>query len=81
MVMPTQKFGGAPAADMSDPGKAALVQMIKENQRADAGFKDADKNKDGVISGAEFFDHCKGVDVGPEDAGKLMKEVPSSRAG
>jgi hypothetical protein len=41
MVMPTQKFGGAPAADMSDPGKAALVQMIKANQRADAGFKDA----------------------------------------
>ena len=26
---------------MSDPGKAALVQRIKANQRADAGFKDA----------------------------------------
>ena len=56
-------------------------RLLDKYGNADAGFKAADKNKDGAISGAEFFDHCKGVDVGPEDAGKLMKEVPSSRAG
>merc|ERR1719502_575444 len=57
------------------------ARILDKYGNADAGFKAGDKNKDGSLSGAEFFDHCKSVDVGPEDAGKLLKQVDKNGDG
>merc|ERR1719482_2246973 len=50
-------------------------RILEKYKNSDAGFKAADQDEDGSLNPAEFMAHCKSVDVGPQDAARLMKEV------
>jgi len=50
-------------------------RILAKYKNSDAGFKAADQDEDGSLNPAEFMAHCRTVDVGPQDAARLMKEV------
>merc|ERR1719482_2027704 len=50
-------------------------RILEKYKNSDAGFKAADQDEDGSLNPAEFMAHCRTVDVGPQDAARLMKEV------
>jgi Ca2+-binding EF-hand superfamily protein len=51
------------------------ARILDAHKNADEAFKAADKDGDGALSGAEFLEHCKKLNVGADDALKLLKEV------